>query len=234
MLMNCDQAFDQMTSSAPQESTDLREHLAQCPRCREMREVLSPAVALFSAHVSDAPSQPAALPRSVGDDSARRPSAASEESIQVAQELAAQLSGQTSVQRAMRRRRPLGWTRGVALFAGGMLAASIVAMCASAVIPEGKSQHGVNPAHGTKCTWLNKHRTHSSRRETAKDVVVGCIACHVADRSADARPTQQFDALRDWFESRPVTAPAVPAATTPDIRLIAVIDRDTLAGARSA
>jgi hypothetical protein len=42
--MNCDQAFDDMTRADGVRSAELEQHLAGCRRCREMFEILSPAL----------------------------------------------------------------------------------------------------------------------------------------------------------------------------------------------
>ena len=46
--MNCDQAFDALTSRAASENEALSSHLDACPRCRDMADVLSPALELFA------------------------------------------------------------------------------------------------------------------------------------------------------------------------------------------
>ncbi|RPI89898.1 MAG: hypothetical protein EHM42_02235 [Planctomycetaceae bacterium] len=46
--MNCDEAFELLTDAAAGSETDLARHLAACPRCRQMCEVLAPAIALFA------------------------------------------------------------------------------------------------------------------------------------------------------------------------------------------
>lgn len=46
--MNCDQAFDALTSRGASENEALASHLASCPRCRDMADVLSPALELFA------------------------------------------------------------------------------------------------------------------------------------------------------------------------------------------
>lgn len=50
--MNCDQAFDCLTDRQKRDSGDLLEHLSECPRCRDMAELLEPAVDLL-ADVAD-------------------------------------------------------------------------------------------------------------------------------------------------------------------------------------
>ena len=46
--MNCDLAFDCLTDPARRDSGELNDHLAQCPRCRDMAEALEPAIDLLS------------------------------------------------------------------------------------------------------------------------------------------------------------------------------------------
>lgn len=45
--MNCDQAFDALTDTKLRDSDALIEHLDTCPRCRDMSELLDPALDLF-------------------------------------------------------------------------------------------------------------------------------------------------------------------------------------------
>ena len=47
--MNCDQAFDVMTSSDRLSDRGLHAHMADCPRCRDMRETLEPAIRMLSS-----------------------------------------------------------------------------------------------------------------------------------------------------------------------------------------
>lgn len=46
--MNCDLAFDCLTDPARRDSAELADHLARCPRCRDMAEALEPAIDLLS------------------------------------------------------------------------------------------------------------------------------------------------------------------------------------------
>lgn len=45
--MNCDEAFDRMTDPLRNRSAELQWHLDLCPRCRQMRDVLAPALDLL-------------------------------------------------------------------------------------------------------------------------------------------------------------------------------------------
>lgn len=46
--MNCDQAFDALTSREASQNGTLADHLETCPRCCDMADVLSPALELFA------------------------------------------------------------------------------------------------------------------------------------------------------------------------------------------
>ena len=51
--MNCDEAFDIFTMPDGLPNERLARHLANCPRCRQMKETLEPALALFDADTAD-------------------------------------------------------------------------------------------------------------------------------------------------------------------------------------
>ncbi|MDZ4688833.1 MAG: hypothetical protein SH850_27475 [Planctomycetaceae bacterium] len=51
--MNCDRAFDLMTSADGQADPALARHLGICPRCRQMQDTLSPALDWLSAGGTD-------------------------------------------------------------------------------------------------------------------------------------------------------------------------------------
>lgn len=53
--MNCDQAFDALTCRGASENEALANHLEACPRCRDMADVLSPALELFAPAALEEP-----------------------------------------------------------------------------------------------------------------------------------------------------------------------------------
>jgi hypothetical protein len=55
--MTCDEAFEALTDPRALKQPQLERHLAGCVRCRQMRDVLAPALALFAG---DAPAEPSA------------------------------------------------------------------------------------------------------------------------------------------------------------------------------
>ena len=50
--MNCDEAFEYLTDSSLRDHQELRWHLELCPRCRQMKEILDPALELFDPPAS--------------------------------------------------------------------------------------------------------------------------------------------------------------------------------------
>lgn len=46
--MTCDEAFELLTSTTGTQTANLDRHLHNCQRCRQMREVLAPAIELFA------------------------------------------------------------------------------------------------------------------------------------------------------------------------------------------
>ena len=79
--MNCDQAFDVMTSHRRASDRALPVHLAGCPRCREMQVTLEPALGMFQADTllsqHTHPWEVASEGNEVATQSARRLSASS-------------------------------------------------------------------------------------------------------------------------------------------------------------
>ncbi len=51
--MNCDEAFEHLTDPNLRDHQELRWHLELCPRCRQMKEILDPALELFDPPASD-------------------------------------------------------------------------------------------------------------------------------------------------------------------------------------
>jgi hypothetical protein len=45
--MNCDQAFDYLTNPQLRDAEELQAHFSTCPRCRNLADVLEPALGLF-------------------------------------------------------------------------------------------------------------------------------------------------------------------------------------------
>ena len=204
--MNCDQAFEYLTDRSRCDSPELHAHWAICPRCRQMRETLSPALASFGAggmieasyqesdseHTLDVSSAPWASPE---------PHAfLSLEAVHVAEAAARQLS--------RRHARTSNRHRTVAVMAR-YAAVFIIGMITVADLGALKTEESTGPlaffGHpGEACTrpvndvsappatgvWVSPEARKSLSQEQAgtlvagnaalaKSVVLSCMACHI-------------------------------------------------------
>lgn len=177
--MNCDQAFDAITDPTGAESAALREHLARCPRCREMRETLSPALdALYedrevSHHLGTAWSS-TSLPRL--------------DLQQLAAESASQLAVTTAARSNFAPQRRLlsaAWSHlltaslllaiGVGVGWGGhQLSRTPAASQPSALA----TPAGISSA----CLWKSRQSGADAAGESPRTVVLSCLACHLPSR----------------------------------------------------
>lgn len=178
--MNCDQAFDAITDPTGAESAALREHLARCPRCREMRETLSPALnALYedrdaSRHTETAWSG-TSLPR-----------------LDL-QQLAAESAGRLAVASPARPgiasppRRPLPAAWSHLLTASLLLALGVGIGWGGHQLSRspGASQPSelATPAGmSSACLWKSRRAGDAATGDSPRTVVLSCLACHLANR----------------------------------------------------
>lgn len=185
--MNCDQAFEAMTDPARDDSLLLMEHLAACPRCREMYETLEPALGLF-----DVPDAESASERERHFTVEMMPS------VQMAQQVATRLTPQDrSTTRRTARHRHAG-----AIVASGILG-FLLSFSVMMLINDG---HSTSPVIVTECSWLNREETSDS--EDASDVVHTCVTCHLAQNTESVdgvsslmRSSFHLERLvRDWHQ----------------------------------
>lgn len=166
--MNCDQAFDLMTTPPARDSHALAGHLARCRRCRDMQNALSPALESFA----DARRQPR---NEIPTPSTARPWL-SVEALAVAEQASRRLT------RPLRPapRSYLSWASSVAIagFAGAILGAFAVRdarpnHAALATIAE--------PSMLTACLWTEERsRNHAAGSgQSPRSVVASCVLCHV-------------------------------------------------------
>lgn len=172
--MNCDEAFDALTEPQNAAGPALERHLRECPRCRQMRELFTPALALFAA--ADA------LPPSDGQGSARPATAPlflSPEAVAVAEAAAAALSHpRTAVAHSVPRRRAGAFWR-----AAAALALAVVCLAPLAV----PSFPAANAPAASECVWRSSDARVSSRRQESnrgtrsrsEQIVLTCVACHL-------------------------------------------------------
>lgn len=166
--MNCDQAFDHLTDPELCDSAALRRHLEKCPRCREMRETLAPALDFLLDGVSRDGRDEASPGESFGltaSDNARA-QFLSPEAVDVAEQAARQLIMSRRVPDSAGRRRETWILRVAAMvLVGGVTAFGIF----------GIKQE--TPA--SACTRDEAARPSSANSKDAATIVRSCVACHL-------------------------------------------------------
>ena len=179
--MNCDAAFDQLT--APNGRTDpaLAQHLASCPRCRQMRDTLSPAFALFDATDFDSPSATDARPEASGSSRPAHSLLLTPESVEVAERCARSLATRSRLRRCGVDPRTLRMAGAAALVMFG----AMCGMWGSAPGSEPRSPlPRVTPAqHLAACTRTAVGNIdYAAPAVDPKSIVMSCVACHLVSR----------------------------------------------------
>lgn len=192
--MNCDEAFEALTDPQGQENSALKWHLDFCPRCREMQQVLAPALAMFSADTepveTHTPETGANSTQRLSADflesSAKSPSTASEpqrtlppfltpEAVRVAEQTAQSLhSGKRGF--------AAHWQRFIAV---ALLC--VVTVWGFFYVTGDASQTANQPQHepvmlADQCLWTNRHNpqiTRSAEESSSRWVVLSCVSCHL-------------------------------------------------------
>lgn len=151
--MNCDQAFEVMTSSQRDCQRELSLHLSTCPRCREMRETLAPALHLFNEEPASFLKQDEGWPPST-------------EAVEIATCAARHLS-QLAPRQVQRGVGLWGYTLTVVLGAG-LVWGSIVRTPVSSSIPSIQRRE-------TVCHFMRESRPFGIK---AAEMTKTCLACH--------------------------------------------------------
>lgn len=150
--MNCNQAFDLMTSRHGVCNAELHDHMDQCPRCREMRLTLEPALGAFRAD---------ALLHSpwevMSDD---------REGSEIAVRAAQRLSAAESI--SNRSVMGLWGYAGAIVLGAGLVWATFMMNPSSLSMPE---------VHRGESTCLFQKRTRNSGM-TGQQMTESCLACH--------------------------------------------------------
>jgi hypothetical protein len=193
--MNCDEAFDCLTDPARRDGDELKWHLGLCPRCRQMKDVLSPALDLFAppdaaldgtaaSHPSGDATEFGALSHSVDESgldlehASPRPAALPAESILLAERTAADLSRRSRDPRQLRRRFGSA-TRFVAI----LLLGAVITL--SATTWSNRRDRDRTATTGTPsrsdCLWVHHDReAKANPSRTSKQVVLSCVDCHLS------------------------------------------------------
>lgn len=190
--MNCDQAFDAITNPARTAATELDDHLIRCPRCRQLREVLAPALDLLcdESDAGDSATLPPTEPSLHDRYSDGRTSSASPDAVRLAEAAAERLAG-----RAYAAARPSAdgarfpltgvYARAAALVVFGAVAGYCIGPW-----PRDADVRGLQalPPAGQSREQCSRHELSRDRRVDARSVVASCVACHFKARDERATP----------------------------------------------
>ncbi len=223
--MNCDDVFDALTDPALSQSAALDAHLAHCPRCRQLQQVLEPARSLLCGEL------PAELPGL--DESADEPSfpkqpapLLSVEAVGLAETIAAQLTANSGKSRPPRR--PFARRA----FVVGRSA--VRRSCSSGCWPfiASGSRNGDSDLHAlpavvpstTKtCTRLDLQKKDQPPQD-ARRVILSCVGCHMNDG-----PERRQPASTSLFWPPRHTAPSIRMARAEMRAWASVDDRQPMA-----
>jgi hypothetical protein len=205
--MNCDEAFDALTDPVGANTAELAEHLFKCPRCRDLKQVLEPALSLLCGELPAEPAMRAALPnQGHGDDHtvASQKAFLSVEAIGLAEAAAARFasqsvpSGSRPVVRVPGHRISGRALQGLLCAALGGLAVFCIALWVgkSDVAPQPSLVPGVIPAG--VCTRNAVPQKATQPRENARAVILSCVACHLREHQPriEPLPTSLFQSPR--------------------------------------
>jgi hypothetical protein len=167
--MTCDDAFDALTDPLLRDDAALRSHLEGCPRCRQMEEVLQPALAALaplSAGASLSPSEELSAPFLTPDLIAEAEAAARTLTPRPAP--ATQGGGN---------RRTFDWRMTTLSF--------VFVVCVSA-LPFVAAAWNTHVTPAAACLWKQRPGTELAAASTAdatetasQRVVLTCVACHL-------------------------------------------------------
>jgi hypothetical protein len=195
--MNCDDAFDALTDPEGADAAELAEHLARCPRCRELKQVLEPALSLLCGDLPAEPAMPGTPPNEGrGPDRAiaSRKAFLSADAIGVAETTAARLAslsasgGSRPVVRLPGRRISGKALQGVLCAALGGLAVFCIGFWGgkSDVRPQPQLAPAVIPTG--VCTRNAVSQKATQKRENARAVILSCVACHLREQQPHIEP----------------------------------------------
>jgi hypothetical protein len=213
--MNCDDVFDALTDPGLSQSgsAELDAHLARCPRCRQLREVIEPARALLCGElpIERIPGQQ--LPDDSGHFGGKK-SLLTVESVGMAEAIASQLAS------GGRKNRPPRWSlanprllaavRGTALVLFGALAVYCMEPRDRESDLRALPAAAPAPLQSKTCTRIDLQRKNASPRN-AQQVVLTCVACHMKDGGVQ-RPPAATSALWPPQRSAPCSVPSIRLA----------------------
>lgn len=164
--MNCNQAFELLTDPLQVDSSALERHLRDCPRCRQMRETLSPALDWLHEAATD--------DDHFGSRTTSTPLLTAE-AVRIAE---------TAARTMVRRPQHHDWIPGL------LRAAAIVLVAAGGVfVGMNRANHEGSPGNAagivpgqpllTACLWEQPQGRDALADRSARNVVASCVLCHV-------------------------------------------------------
>lgn len=172
--MNCDDAFDAMTDPTLADNTELDWHLDLCPRCRQMREVLAPALDRLIVVADD---DAIANPPLERDRSGHDVPFLSAEAVRIAERAAAGSQSRRVAEakppaRASRRKSG-SWVR----YAAVALLGATISLSAMGAFSSRKAAAPVSS--DGRCTWIHRAEVDTSEPDASRTLVLSCAACHL-------------------------------------------------------
>jgi hypothetical protein len=190
--MNCDQAFDALTDTKRRGSDALTEHLDHCPRCRDMAEMLDPALDLFGEVVGagdERESGPISGTVSEDRSGGRTRSPNSESPLTEPKAESARPGVRYRPWLSTSQRRATSQQDGLRVAAFLMLIA--VTMAAMVNVERGSRNDAVAISLPENC------QRSEATESTSDNVVAGCVACHLhVDSISELQPSQKKHAIQ--------------------------------------
>jgi len=178
--MNCDQAFERLTDPQLNGDSELQDHLDRCPRCRDMAEILEPALRFVTGDGSQEWSTSAwEFPTKLAEKTEQP--FLTEQAVRVAENAATSLLARKSRHRRAQRNRWLA----LLVLAPMVALALFLAEPDNSRMPQSMGYHPSGPALGP-CTRASAAMAATAddedREISAYEVVRACNVCHLLDR----------------------------------------------------
>jgi len=176
--VNCDQAFECLTDPFHAGQPELEQHLAGCPRCRQMQETLEPALGLFAEeHHSWETEADECFSQDAGPAEFLSPSI-----IRLADHAALQLQRQTKPVRTQRKILTKAACCVALVLFGAAISYGVLAVQDE---PQKPSVPGQIIAEDVPCLWLSPEKVVVTEQTRSRDVVLSCLVCHVGTSSSN-------------------------------------------------
>lgn len=193
--MNCDLAFELITDAAGSRSAALARHLDHCPRCRQMRETLAPALGFLQSGEPGAPGRDLEAAPCAKNGARGRQPFVTVEAVRIAQQAATALAAQSETPRQRLHRLAAQALRYLTVLAAGLFLGITYLQPQPSAAPLPR-----------KCP-RTQEAVDDLQRATGemRAVVLSCRACHETPtiRSEDRAASLDANSLRhlEWVAS---------------------------------